>query len=409
MAFKGAFISQLIQNGPIRKGPFAVVGVSTFVSTWNTELTDATASASKTIRLPMTAGPEVDWGDGTVDNLNTHVYAVAGIKTITIDNTNSDFRFNNLGDKIKIVDVSKCNGLNTTNANVFQECGNLKWSAKDAPNITSLNLSAMFDGCVLLNGGGSFRTWDVSSVTSMVNMFFGCFDFLGNGIERWNVGSCENFTQMFFAASDFNTPIGVWNMSSATNIGGMFRSATNFNQDIDAWDVSNVQQFNHVFAGATSFTQDLPSWDLSSATTTHAMFSSNYNGNICSWVFTSTIKDMSWMFAGNTTFNCDISNWNVASVTSMENMLNNASAFDQDLTGWWIGNVQNMGSMLNNSGLSQANYDNFLIMCDSQTLYYGVPLGAQGLTYTAAGAGGTARASLTDVTPGWTITGDTGV
>ncbi len=409
MAFKGAFISQLIQNGPIRKGPFAVVGVPKFVSTWNTELTDATASASKTILLPMTAGPEVDWGDGTVDNLNTHVYAVGGTYEITIDETNTDFRFNNAGDKTKIIDVSQCNGLNVTNRDVFKRCDNLLWSAKDAPNITSTSLIGMFEGCEVLNGGGSFSTWDVSSVTSMVNMFFGCYDFLGNGIERWNVGSCENFTQMFFAAHAFNAPIGVWNMSSATNIGGMFRSATNFNQDIDAWDVSNVQQFNHVFAGANSFTYGLPNWNVGKATTCHAMFSSNYNGDITTWTFTSTIKDMSWMFNGNTTFNQDISGWNTASVTTMENMFNGASAFDQDLTGWWIGNVQTMASMLNNSGLSQANYDNFLIMCDSQPLYYGVPLGAQGLTYTAAGAGGTARASLTDVTPGWTITGDTGV
>ncbi len=385
-----------------------LAGIPQFVSTWNTELTDATASATKTIVLPMTAGPEVDWGDGTINNLNTHVYAASGTYEITIDDTNTDFRFANGGDKAKIIDVSQCNGLNVTNNAMFQRCNNLLWSATDAPNITSTDLVSMFEGCEVLNGSGSFSKWDVSSVTNMTNMFFGCFNFLGNGIEYWDVGNCTNFYQIFFAVHDLEAPIGVWDMSSATNIGGMFRSNNRFNQDIDAWDVSNVQQFSHVFAGANSFTQDLPSWDMSSATTCHAMFSSKYNGDITTWTFTSTIKDMSWMFASNTTFNQDISKWNVASVTNMSNMLGNASSFDQDLTGWNIGSVTNMATMLNNCGMSQANYDAFLIMCEGQSVQSGVALGATGRTYTSAGAGGTARANLLTVPQLWTITGDTG-
>ena len=57
-----------------------------FVSTWDTT---QGGSASDTIVLPMTAGPTVDWGDGTVNNLNTHTYAVAGIKTVKILTTAS--------------------------------------------------------------------------------------------------------------------------------------------------------------------------------------------------------------------------------------------------------------------------------------------------------------------------------
>jgi len=400
----------LIEYGPFSYGPFRRGGVSKFVSTWNTELTDATASATKTIVLPMTAGPEVNWGDGNTDNLNTHVYSTSGIYEVAIDDTNTDFRFNNTGDKTKIIDVSQCNGLNVTNRDVFKRCDNLLWSATDAPNITSTDLVGMFEGCEVLNGSGSFSTWDLSLCTNLTNMFFGCFDFLGNGIENWDVGSCSNFTQMFFAAHEIAAPIGVWDMSSATNIGGMFRSSNNFNQDVDAWDVSNVQQMNHVFAGANSFTYGLPSWDVGSVTTTHAMFSSNYNGDITTWTFTSTIKDMSWMFSGNSTFNQDISNWNVASVTNMENMFNNASAFDQDLTGWNIGLVTNISTMLNNCGLSQANYDAFLIMCEGQSVTSGLALGATGLTYSnAPAAGGVARTNLTTVPQLWTITGDTGV
>ncbi len=359
-----------------------LAGVPKFISTWNTENLGGTGSATKTIVLPMTAGPEVDWGDGTVDNTNTHVYATGGIKTITIDDTNTDFRFNNGGDKIKILDVTQSNGLNITNTAVFHGCSNLVWTATDAP---------------------------VISTTNLTNTFFVCFSLIGaTGIPLWDVSSVQNFNQMFFGCSNFTAPIGVWNMSSAINIGGMFRAATNFNADINAWDVSNVQQMNHLFAGS-SFNHDLNNWNVGKVTTTHAMFSScPFNGDITGWTFTSTYVDSSWTFNGNTVFNRDISGWNMASVTNMSNMFNSASAFDQDLTGWNIGSVTNMSTMLNNCGLSQANYDNFLVMCAGQTIQTNVPLGAQGLTYTAAGAGGGARAVLITLN-GWTITGDTGV
>jgi surface protein len=141
------------------------------------------------------------------------------------------------------------------------------------------------------------------------------------------------------------------------------------------------------------------------------MFSSNYNGNITGWVFTSTISDMSWMFASNNTFNRDISGWNVASATNMSNMFGGASAFDQDLTGWNVGSVTNMATMLDNSGMSTANYDLFLINLDTQSasLTVGLALGAQSLTYTTAGAGGTARTNLTGAPALMSFVGDSGV
>jgi len=400
---KAAIQSAIFVEGEI------IPAVPQFVSTWDTENLGGTASATKTIVLPMTAGPLVDWGDGNIDNLNSHVYAVAGIKEVIIDNTNSDFRFNDTGDKIKILDVSQCNGLNITNDSVFERCVNMTWTATDAPVITATNLQQLFLGCEALNGGGSFGTWDISAVTSLSNVFFGCYDFIGTGIENWNVGSCANFTQMFFAAHSLVAPIGVWDMSSATNISGMFRSNNGFNQDIDAWDVSSVQQMNHCFAGANSFTQDLNSWEPTSATTCHAMFGSGYNGNITGWVFTSTISDMSWMFAGNNNFNQDISGWDVASVTSMANMFSSCDDFDQDLTGWNLGSVTNLTTMLDNCGMSTANYDLFLINLDGQTINSGLTLGAQSLTYTTAGAGGTARTSLVGAPALMTFIGDSGI
>lgn len=380
-----------------------------FVSIWDTEKTDATASPSLTIVLPMSAGPEVDWGDGTINNLNSHVYAAPGQKTITIDNTNSDFRFANAGDKIKIIDVTQCNGLNVTNTNMFERCKDMTWTATDAPNITTTNLSAMFLGAEALNGGGSLGSWDVSLVENFTNMFFGAFAFVGMDIENWDVGNCSKFTQMFFATHALAAPIGVWDMSSATNIGGMFRSNNGFNQDLSGWDVSNCTKFNHVFAGSSSFNHDISNWDMGSAVTVHAMFSSNnFNGDITGWTFSSAIKDVSWIFAGNSSFNQDISGWNVASATNFSNMFGNASSFNQDLTSWNLGSATNLTTMLDNCGMNTANYDAFLINLDGQTINSGLTLGAQGRTYTLGGAGETARTSLVN-NDSMSILGDSGV
>lgn len=384
--------------------------VTQFVSTWDTELTDSTASATKTIVLPMTAGPEVDWGDGTINNLNSHVYSVGGQYDITIDDTNSDFRFNNLGDKTKIIDVSQCNGLNITNNSVFRGCGNLEWSATDAPDITSTNLDSLFLHCVVMDG--DLRAWDVSNVTRMVNMFFNCTDFQGSGLEYWDVGNCANFAQMFYAVHNLAAPIGVWDMSSATNIAGMFRASNGFNEELDDWDVSSVQTMNHVFAGTSSFDRYIGGWDVGSVQTTHAMFSSiNYNEDITGWAFGSSIRDLSWMFAGNGTFDQDISGWNVAAATSFNYMFGNASSFNQDLTGLDFGSATNLTTMLDNCGMNTANYDAFLVNMNSQaaTINSGLTLGAQGRTYTIGGAGETARTTLGGSPALMSFVGDSGV
>lgn len=384
-----------------------------FVATWDTEiLSGASGSPTKTIVLPMTAGPLVDWGDGNSDNLNTHVYAVGGVYEITIDNTNTDFRFNNSGDIHKIANVSQSNGLNITNSHVFERCKFMTWSATDAPVITTTNFTRMFEGCEALDGAGSLGSWDISAVTSLSNAFFGCFDFVGMDIENWDVGNCKNFNQCFFAAHSMVAPIGVWDMSSATNIGGMFRSNNGFNQDLSGWDVSNCTKFNHVFAGSSSFNHDISNWDMGSAVTVHAMFSSNnFNGDITGWTFSSAIKDVSWIFAGNSSFNQDISGWNVASATNFSNMFGNASSFNQDLTSWNLGSATNLTTMLDNCGMNTANYDAFLVNMNSQsgTINSGLTLGAQSLTYTTAGAGGTARTALVGAPALMSFVGDSGV
>ncbi len=170
-----------------------------FVSTWDT--TQA-GSASDTIVLPMTAGPTVHWGDGNSDTTNTHTYASGGTYTVTIEGAVTTFRFNNSGDRRKIVDISNWGGFDISNNSIFRGCSNLDISATDYPIISTTNLSYTFLNCSSLTTP-NFSNWDTSSVTK--------------------------FTSCFQSCSNFNSPLDGWVHSGVTNLSTMMSGCATFN------------------------------------------------------------------------------------------------------------------------------------------------------------------------------------
>lgn len=169
------------------------LGSSNFVTIWNTENLGGSGSATKVILLPMAAGVEVDWGDGTVNNLNTHTYAVSGIKTITIDPPVTGFGFNNGQDKLKLIEVVSAGGLVMDGESKFFGCSNMVWSATDTPTITTLNFANMFRDCTLANP--PIGNWDFSAVTGMFAMFFNATAF-DQDISMLNIGQVTNMGLM---------------------------------------------------------------------------------------------------------------------------------------------------------------------------------------------------------------------
>ena len=87
------------------------------------------------------------------------------------------------------------------------------------PNICTTrvtDMSGLFMGALEANTfDADIRSWDVSNVTTMANMF---------------------------SISLFNKPIGVWDVNKVTDMSGMFWGAMNFNQDLSAWNVTNVEK-----------------------------------------------------------------------------------------------------------------------------------------------------------------------
>jgi len=171
---------------------------------------------------------EVDWGDGNSDTITafdqseiTHTYSSSGTYTIKITNAIRGFKFNNGGDKLKILDLQNYGVLDINEDRSFSGCENLTQSATDAPTISATNINSTFKDCDSFNG--NISNWDVSSVTNMSTMF-------RNDVL-------------------FNQPIGSWNVGNVTNMNNMLRDCDAFDQDLSSWNIVKVSSANSFMFG----------------------------------------------------------------------------------------------------------------------------------------------------------------
>ena len=333
-----------------------------FISSWNTNNTTGSSSASNQIQLPLSSvgvyNFTVDWGDGTQDTITSwnqtetlHTYAVAGIYTLELLGTIVDWSFGLalVNDNQKILSISNWGQLqfsvNTTNA--FTSCTNLNLSTvSDIPDLSATtNLDFAFANCTSLTTIGNVNSWNTSSITSMIDTFASSTLFNDN-ISSWNTSSVVTMDSMFLSATSFNQPLNTWNVSNVTNFVSMFSNATAFNQALNSWNVSNAQDVTGMFSYASTFNQNLSAWNVDNVTNFSGMFvsASSFNQPIFN-IVGSNAQNMSLMFNFATAFNQNISAWNVSNVTNFNNMFRNAVAFNQPIGSWNIGSAQNMAQM----------------------------------------------------------------
>ena len=198
-------------------------------------------SASNQFQLPLvssgTISMDVDWGDGTTDTITSynqaetlHTYVSSGIYTIAITNEVRGWKFNNGGDKLKMLDISQWNEFNFTKGFTFYGCSNLTCSATDIPTIESSDSLFMFRMCTSFNG--DISGWDITSITSMYGMFN--------------------------TATSFDQNLGVWNMSSVTNLGDFLTnvtlSTTNYDALLIGWASQSLQSGVSPNFGSSKYT-----------------------------------------------------------------------------------------------------------------------------------------------------------
>ena len=251
--------------------PTPTTDPSLFISQWKTDNSGGVTTNTQII-LPLestgTYNFTVNWGDGSSNVITswnqaetTHTYSSAGTYTVTISGTIRGFRFNNSGDKTKIINIAQWGALRVGNSGgYFYGCSNLNATATDALNLTgTTNLSAMFATARSFNG--AIGNWNTSSVTNMNFLFHDTY--FNQPIGNWDTANVTNMNRMFHTARGFNQPIGNWDTSKVTDMGVMFLSATSFNQNIGNWNTSKVTDMGAMFSGASSFNQNLSSWCVS--------------------------------------------------------------------------------------------------------------------------------------------------
>ena len=377
-----------------------------FISTWNTSImTNAQPSTSPndSIVLPLHSDGyydfTVNWGDGSEDHITaydqsevTHQYSSTGIYNISITGGITGWKFNNQGDRLKILDVSRWGPLVINNQRSFFDCNNLYLTATDSLKMytdPSWDENALDFVRVPLGTGGNMDNWDVSGVYKMYNFFNGSQ--LNMSLDNWDISNVSSVGYMFATAPNFNnggsTGIANWDTSNVTNMEGMFYESPVFNQPIGYWDTSNVTNMHNMFRMASGFNQDIGSWDMSNVTSTRTMF----------WA-----QGLRHSASGfNNGGSSSISGWNTSSLQNMNQMFDYNYRFDQPLGGWDVSNVTSATEFMMHGGLSTANYDDTLIGWGAQGVQNGVNIHF-GTSRYSAGAAAAARNNL--VNKGWTIT-----
>lgn len=331
-------------------------GDQAFVSIWKTD--NPGVSDTNQVTLPLESDGvynfEIDWGDGSTDTITTfnqpevtHTYPAPGTYTISILGSIQGWRFNDSGDKDKILEIQDFGDLRLgNNGAYFSGCSNLTISATNALRLSgTTNLSFAFANCTSLTNASSLVRWSTGQILTMNSMFAGAENFNEN-LNRWNVENVLDMRRMFEGATSFNQTLNGWDPINVNDMSFMFYNAETFNSDISLWDVGKVTTMNSMFRNAGSFNQPLNSWDVANVVDMSYMFENaeSFNQSLLSWD-TTRLQSARYMFKDATSYNQNMDQWQTATFLDLEGMFQNATAFNGDITRWNMRNVENFSYM----------------------------------------------------------------
>ena len=120
----------------------------------------------------------------------------------------------------------------------------------------------IFSYCIKLDA--DFSKWNLDSASQISNMFAGCKNFTGKGLENWNTKKITNTASMFTKCDKFTgKSIENWDVSNIRNMDYMFSECPEFDCDLSNWDVSNITHMHGVFFNCEKFKgQNLENWNV---------------------------------------------------------------------------------------------------------------------------------------------------
>lgn len=230
---------------------------SSFITTWKIDVD------GQEIRIATIFGEtydyEIDWGDGTVENIDTadtqiHEYANAGTYTVAIRGQFPAIRNSQISVDIRkrLLSIEQWGDIVWERFDqAFIQCVNMEYNATDVPDLSQVtNMAFMFLDCNEFNG--DLSGWDVSGITNMASMFYNASSFNGD-ISGWETGNVTNMSAMFDGALSFDQDLGAWNISNVSNMEAMLNnsgmSPENYNATLDGW--ANINAPSNLKLGAS--------------------------------------------------------------------------------------------------------------------------------------------------------------
>jgi len=331
-AIAGAYTIDLANTVADTSGNLLPVaaGVSSFTAVPVFAFTARTTGASETFTLPLGSGSgtfnfDVDWGDGSsntgiisdADPLITHTYATAGDYQIQISGTLTYFRFDDAGDKDKVISIDSNGGVGINSFNM-RGCANLVSIPANLFNSDKpTNLNSCFRDCVSLT---AIPLIDTSAVTNMNSFCRSCTALTSvAAIDTSNVNnftlawvSCTSLTS--FPAIDMsseNSAFDVWNncsgltsfplltgTSQITGMQGWWKNCSSL-ASFPLIDTSSVTNMNGTWEGCTNLAS-FPLLDTSNVATFEATWRNNTSLASIPLIDTSAATSLNAAWAGCT-------------------------------------------------------------------------------------------------------------
>lgn len=236
-----------------------------FTTTWD--------ASSGSIALPVFMGTAYDFDyridGGAWTNYNqtpttNHELVISGLSGNVILDINpinnglTTWKFNNGGDKLKILSVDNwgVNEISDTKwISAFYGCTNMQITALDYPKfINNANLTNFFRKCNNLTTL-NLSNWDVSNMVNLNAFMQDCTGITSLVLDNWNLSICISLQNTFRGVLNLTSlSILNWDVSNITNFNSTFRFCSSLtNLDVSNWNVSNATILNGFIEG-TSFT-----------------------------------------------------------------------------------------------------------------------------------------------------------
>ncbi|MBQ1483099.1 MAG: BspA family leucine-rich repeat surface protein [Erysipelotrichaceae bacterium] len=214
----------------------------------------------------------------------------------------------------------------------------------DVSNVTDMD--HLFFGCRSLTAlqiGG----WDTSKVTDFSGVFAYCESLKTLNLRTWDVSEGILFEDMFshclVLASTGN--LSAWDLGSASDISGMFSYCPKLRNvgDLSAWNTSQITDLSGLFSGCSNLSSigSVSSWDVRNVTSFASCFANAQNlsdiGDLYHWQVSSSCKDLSYLFAGTKELlagDPDLSSWDVSGCKNMSHMFENCVLSSLNIQGW---------------------------------------------------------------------------